>query len=91
MTRDLETNQDSTRRNYKLSEYCKIYANCGIVCKKNLMFKKTLRKGEREREREKKLQEIFEFVNSYTSLSTTIQREFNDKVKVLEGISNNPV
>lgn len=56
--------------------------------KKNLMFKKTLRKGEREREREKKLQEIFEFVNSYT---TTIQREFNDNVKVLEGISNNPV
>lgn len=55
------------------------------------MFKKTLRKGEREREREKKLQEIFEFVNSYTSLSTTIQREFNDNVKVLEGISNNPV
>lgn len=59
--------------------------------KKNLMFKKTLRKGEREREREKKLQEIFEFVNSYTSLSTTIQREFNDNVKVLESISNNPV
>lgn len=59
--------------------------------KKNLTFKKTLRKGERERKREKKLQEIFEFVNSYTSLSTTIQREFNDNVKVLEGISNNPV